>query len=73
MRGPVECLVLGIGDVHGHWADVIAAIDAATGAAGRKPDVVLQVGDAEPLRSEEDLAGTHVPAKYRSMGDFSLL
>jgi Icc-related predicted phosphoesterase len=35
--------------------------------------MVLQVGDAEALRSEADLETVHAPSKYRSMGTFSAL
>ena len=64
---------LAIGDVHGHWDQVIDAIKSATDLLGHVPDLVLQVGDAEALRNEEDLATVHVPNKYRSMGLFSAL
>ncbi len=64
---------LAIGDVHGHWTQVISAIESATHILGHSPDLVLQVGDAEALRNEADLDAVHTPAKYRSMGDFSLL
>ncbi|MHB8190924.1 MAG: metallophosphoesterase [Ferrimicrobium sp.] len=64
---------LGIGDVHGHWDSVIQAIDTATASLGVAPDLVLQVGDAEPHRDESDLQGCHTPKKYRSMGVFSAL
>ncbi len=62
-----------IGDVHGQWDCVIDAINSATDILGHVPDLVLQVGDAEAIRSEEDLAAVHVPNKYRSMGLFSAL
>ena len=64
---------LAIGDVHGHWDCVIEAIALAEAILGKVPDLVLQVGDAEPHRNEEDLAGCHTPKKYRSLGDFSAL
>ena len=64
---------LAIGDVHGQWHCVIDAISEATDILGHAPDLVLQVGDAEALRNETDLATVHVPAKYRSMGTFSAL
>jgi hypothetical protein len=50
---------------------MVEAIDTAKQLLGRDPDLVLQVGDAEPYRNEDDLAGAHVPSKYRSMGLFS--
>ncbi|MHB8263436.1 MAG: metallophosphoesterase family protein [Acidimicrobiales bacterium] len=62
-----------MGDVHGHWDHVIDAIGSAELELGRLPDVVLQVGDAEPYRNEADLSGSHVPSKYRSLGLFSAL
>ncbi|WP_276961378.1 metallophosphoesterase [Ferrimicrobium acidiphilum] len=64
---------LAIGDVHGHWECVIEAIALAEAILGKAPDLVLQVGDAEPHRNEEDLAGCHAPKKYRSVGDLSAL
>ncbi len=57
---------LAIGDVHGQWYCVIDAISEATDIFGHTPDLVLQVGDAEALRNEADLATVHVPAEYRS-------
>ena len=64
---------LAIGDVHGHWDRVIDVIGLATDILGHLPDLVLQVGDAEALRTKEDLATVHVPNKYRTMGMFSAL
>ena len=64
---------LAIGDVHGHWDRVIEAISTATEIVGHAPDLVLQVGDAEALRDQTDLDAVHTPAKYRKLGDFSLL
>jgi lariat debranching enzyme len=40
---------------------------------GKLPDLVLQVGDVEAHRNEEDLAGCQKPKKYRSLGNFSAL
>lgn len=64
---------LAIGDVHGLWRRVIDAISEAAEVLGTSPDVVFQTGDAEPHRSEEDLAGCHGPKKYRRLGEFSYL
>jgi len=64
---------LAIGDVHGHWDCVIEAIALAEAILGKVPDLVLQVGDAEPHRNEEDLAGCQKPKKYRLLGNFSAL
>ena len=68
-----QATFLAIGDVHGHWDQVIDAIKSATSILGNIPDLVLQVGDAEALRDEADLDAVHTPAKYRKLGDFSLL
>ena len=64
---------LAIGDVHGQWDRVIDAISEATDILGHVPDLVLQVGDAEALRSEADLETVHVPNKYRSMGTLLMI
>lgn len=64
---------LAIGDVHGHWAAVIEAINEATEILGHAPDMVLQVGDAEALRNESELEMVKQPQKYSTLGDFSLL
>ena len=68
-----ETTFLAIGDVHGHWDRVIDAISSASWFLGHAPDLVLQVGDAEALRTEEDLAAVHTPSKYRSRGVSSAL
>ena len=68
-----ETTFLAIGDVHGYWDVVISAIESATELLGYVPDLVLQVGDAQALRTEEDLAAVHMPTKYRTMGTFAAL
>jgi len=56
------------GDIHGHWCDFR---DAIVELDSRAPlDLVLQVGDAQPFRNEEDLEYMHCPKKYRVLGDF---
>lgn len=58
------------GDVHGHW---IAFRDAILHLHADSPlDLVLQVGDAQPIRTDEDLAYMPVPERYRHAGDFAL-
>jgi hypothetical protein len=59
------------GDIHGHW---IAFRDAILALQAESPfDLVLQVGDAQPIRDEQDLAYLPVPERYRSLGDYALL
>ncbi len=73
LNGDYKVSFLAIGDVHGHWDCVIEAIARARSILGEVPDLVLQVGDAEPHRNAEDLAGCRTPKKHRSLGDFSAL
>lgn len=59
------------GDVHGQWIafrDAILALHAEASL-----DLVLQVGDAQPIRDEKDLAYLPVPERYRALGDYGLL
>ncbi len=61
---------LAIGDVHGYWTAVIEAIDSASEILGRPPEFVLQVGDAEALRSESEMTMVAGPQVYAVLGDF---
>jgi len=68
-----DMLVAALGDVHGRWREAAGLVVSACAQAGADPGdlaMILQVGDAEPLRSEEELAMVHGPAKYRRLGDF---
>lgn len=56
------------GDIHGHWCDFM---DVVVELCSQVPlDLVLQCGDAQPIRNEDDLEYMHCPMKYRKMGDF---
>ena len=59
-----------VGDVHGE----IRAMEWLLHDAQKRHSVefsfVLQVGDFEPHRHEQDLASMAAPAKYRKIGDF---
>ena len=56
------------GDIHGHWRDFR---DAVLELQSQAPlDLVLQCGDAQPIRNEDDLEYMHCPKKYRELGDF---
>ena len=60
-----------VGDIHGQW---IAFRDAVLALHAQVPlDLVIQVGDAQPIRNEEDLAYMPVPEHHRSPGDYALL
>jgi len=56
------------GDIHGHWCDFRDAVLALHSQAPL--DLVLQCGDAQPIRDEDDLEYVHCPMKYRKPGDF---
>ena len=56
------------GDIHGHWCDLRNVV---LELHSRAPlDLVLQCGDAQPIRDEDDLEYMHCPEKYREIGDF---
>lgn len=57
------------GDIHGHWIDFKESV--AELHAKSPLDMVLQCGDAQPIRGENDLEYMHCPEKYRTIGDFS--
>ena len=56
------------GDIHGHWCDFM---DAVVELDSRTPlDLILQCGDAQPIRNDYDLEYMHCPKKYRELGNF---
>ena len=66
-------LIAALGDVHGRWREAAALVVSACAQAGVVPGdlaMILQVGDAEPLRDEDEIAQVVGPAKYRRQGDF---
>jgi len=66
-------LIAVLGDVHGHWREAAALVEAACARAGVATSdlaAILQVGDAEPQRDEAEAAQVPGPAKYRKLGDF---
>jgi len=65
--------IAALGDVHGHWSEGAALVETACAAADVAPadlTAILQVGDAEALRSEAEIAQVPGPSKYRKLGDF---
>jgi hypothetical protein len=59
------------GDIHGHW---ISFRDTVLRLHGEAPlDLVLQVGDAQPIRNELDSAYMPVPERYRALGEYALI
>jgi len=66
-------LIAALGDVHGHWGEAAALVEAACATGGVTPAALtatLQVGDAEALRSEAEIDQVPGPSKYRKLGDF---
>lgn len=59
------------GDIHGHWVEFRDKILSLHAEAPL--DLVLQVGDAQPIRDATDLAFTPVPERYRVLGDYALI
>ncbi|MGE0710544.1 MAG: metallophosphoesterase [Planctomycetota bacterium] len=58
-----------VGDVHGEM-DLMVELLREREASHGPFEFVLQVGDLEPHRHEQDLASMAAPAKYRDLGDF---
>ncbi len=66
-------MIIGLGDVHGHWREAYALVVAACAKASvsmEDLDAILQVGDAEPQRNQTEADQVVGPAKYRKLGDF---
>jgi Icc-related predicted phosphoesterase len=66
-------LIAGVGDVHGRWREALALVGAAcaqAGVAASELSAILQVGDAEPQRTQAEADLVPGPAKYRKLGDF---
>lgn len=59
-----------VGDVHGRMTTMVTELRAWEEASGLGLDFVLQVGDFEPHRHEDDLASMAAPGRHRRLGDF---
>lgn len=59
-----------VGDVHGEVNRMHDLLMQWCQKSGQSFSFVLQVGDFEPHRHEEDLDTMAAPAKYRALGDF---
>jgi len=57
------------GDVHGHWSGFREEVLRL--ALEAPLDLVLQVGDAQPIRDDVDLAFMPVPEQYRHLGSYA--
>ena len=66
-------LIAALGDVHGRWreaADLVVVACAEAGVDTKDLAMILQAGDAEPLRNEDEITQVPGPSKYRRQGDF---
>lgn len=61
-----------VGDVHGAMKRMVQLLHQWEIKHHRSLDFVLQLGDFEPHRHEQDLATMAAPQKYRKLGDFPL-
>jgi lariat debranching enzyme len=59
-----------IGDVHGDIYSMLGLLDSWEQKQQKSLSFVLQVGDFEPHRHEEDLLTMDAPTKYKQLGDF---
>ncbi|HMZ79808.1 MAG TPA: metallophosphoesterase [Acidobacteriota bacterium] len=59
-----------VGDVHGEMHRMVALLSGVEKKRGIQLEFVLQVGDFEPHRDEQDLQTMAAPSKYRDLGDF---
>jgi len=72
-RAPCDAQVLhfaGVGDVHGRMCEMVERIETWCAANGTAVSFVLQAGDFEPHRNEDDLSTMAAPSKYKHLGDF---
>jgi len=65
-----ETFFAAVGDVHGQHHEMVRLLSEWEARTSNSIQFVLQVGDFEPHRNEEDLETMAAPAKYRELGDF---
>ena len=65
-----EIYFAAVGDVHGHMHAMVRVLSGWEASTRNSLSFVVQVGDFEPIRYEDDLNSMAVPAKYRAIGDF---
>lgn len=61
-----------VGDVHGRWAELAAQLEIACSflEEGERLDAILQVGDAEATRDEQQLQEVFAKPDRHRLGDF---
>ncbi|HRI63879.1 MAG TPA: metallophosphoesterase [Polyangium sp.] len=63
-------LFAAVGDVHGRMHAMVRMLSGWEASTRQTLLFVLQVGDFEPIRHEDDLSSLAAPAKYRTIGEF---
>ncbi|KAB0669036.1 metallophosphoesterase [Oryzomonas sagensis] len=58
------------GDTHGHMHLMVERLKQMSEQTGVTPSFVLQVGDFQPIRNQDDLTSMNAPERHRSIGDF---
>ena len=72
MNGEQRTIIIAAcGDVHGQMHQMQEQLLQVEQCTGLQIALVLQVGDFQPIRNQQDLDSLKVPSKYRSMGDFA--
>ena len=59
-----------VGDVHGHVDKMVAMLKELEKSLNIGFSFILQVGDFEPIRDENDLRSLPGPSKYKKLGEF---
>lgn len=62
--------ILALGDVHGFMHEARKLTIQKTQMSSSPPDLILQVGDFEPHRHDEDLRSMDAPSKYKKLGSY---
>lgn len=72
MKSKEETYFAAVGDVHGHMNQMVDMLDNWEKITSQKLSFILQVGDFEPHRNQQDLSTMAAPSKYRKIGDFPI-
>ncbi|OGF68158.1 MAG: hypothetical protein A2Y62_13545 [Candidatus Fischerbacteria bacterium RBG_13_37_8] len=59
-----------VGDTHGHMHAMVKMLTQWESISGKSLAFVIQAGDFEPHRNNEDVRTMAAPAKYKKAGDF---
>ena len=71
MKKTISKAIALVGDVHGYHHRMVSLLCGVEKKKQLKIDQILQVGDFEAHRDEDDLSTMAAPNKYRNLGDFN--